>query len=112
MSDVGEIQKAVGYAGFGAVVLKGIEIFLKSLNTARHDSAKELELTLEAAAKMREDYAKDNESLRERIDKLEARLASLEDDYQALKKKYAEMEVENISLKAKAEQERKDYGQS
>lgn len=109
MADVGALEaaKAVGYAGIGAVVLKGAEFLLKTFGVTRNLQATEMEQTLGAAARMREELRKDNEELRTRMRKndarmqeLETRLETLEGEYHAVRDLNDKLRVENEDLRA------------
>ena len=102
-----EAARAVGYAGVGALVLKGAEFLPKTFgitkavqDTERAARQKELEGTLGAAAQMREELRKDNEELRRRMREMETRLATLEAEHHELRLVNDRLREENADLKA------------
>jgi predicted nuclease with TOPRIM domain len=95
-----EAARAVGYAGIGAVTLKVLEFLLKTFGVTKNLQATEMEQTLGAAAKMREELRKDNEDLRARMREMETRLEKLEEDYHTVRELNDKLRVENDDLKA------------
>lgn len=95
-----EAARAVGYAGMGALSLKLAEMLLRAFGVTRSIQTTELAATLEAAAAMREEYRKDNESLRSRMRELEARLEKLEAEHHAVRDLNDKLRTENDDLKA------------
>jgi predicted nuclease with TOPRIM domain len=95
-----EAARAVGYAGVGAVVLKVLEFLLKTFGVTKNLQTHEMEQTLGAAAKMREELRKDNEDLRSRMREMEERLETLEQEYHAVRELNDKLRTENDDLKA------------
>ncbi len=105
-----EITRAVGYTAGGAALLKLAEILLRQFGVLSSARQMEMERTLEAAGKIREELRADNEKLRARVAALEARVTSLESEHHALlsenhdlKERLKIAEAQNIVYKKQLE---------
>lgn len=100
MDAASEVQKALGYAGGGALLLKIVDSLLKWRGMSHADPTAELTATLSTGAELREELRKEAERLRSERDRLMAEVEKSEGEIATLRLQVAALKVEVEDLRA------------
>ena len=87
--EVGEVQRAFGYAGAGALALKALDVLVKWRSGQRHDALAELDQARKIGSEIREELRRELEATRIDLARAEAHLEKAEAELSIVKKQLA-----------------------